>query len=252
MTHDSLLTHCQLPRGCYSWRVCVEKGKASWPGTRPDQTSSGLWAVVFLIFSSGNWVMVMGLWDLLSSCLSSWKASLIYGLSWTCALTGRKITRTTTTIECSPWAWHCAKNMTPISFNPTTTPRKLHVTDKADLEVLELLLLSCFSCVRFCAAHQAPPSLGFSRQEHWSGLPFPSPMHESEKGKWSHSVVSDSSRPHGLQPTQAPVPVGPSRQEYWSGLPLPSPGLTGRRLQSRPLNQHIIAKAPERRFPGLT
>ena len=30
------------------------------------------------------------------------------------------------------------------------------------------------------AAHQAPPSLGFSRQQHWSGLPFPSPMQESE------------------------------------------------------------------------
>ena len=30
------------------------------------------------------------------------------------------------------------------------------------------------------AAHQAPLSLGISRQEHWSGLPFPSPMHESE------------------------------------------------------------------------
>ena len=49
-----------------------------------------------------------------------------------------------------------------------------------------LLLLSRFSRVRVCAtpetaAHQAPPSLGFSRQEHWSGLPFPSPMHESEK-----------------------------------------------------------------------
>ena len=28
------------------------------------------------------------------------------------------------------------------------------------------------------AAHQAPLPLGFSRQEHWSGLPFPSPMHE--------------------------------------------------------------------------
>ena len=28
---------------------------------------------------------------------------------------------------------------------------------------------------------QAPPSLGFSRQEHWSGMPFPSPMHESKK-----------------------------------------------------------------------
>ena len=30
------------------------------------------------------------------------------------------------------------------------------------------------------AAHQAPPSLGFSSQEHWRGLPFPSPMRESE------------------------------------------------------------------------
>ena len=51
---------------------------------------------------------------------------------------------------------------------------------------LLLLLLSRFSHVRLCvtphmAAHQAPPSLGLSRQEHWSGLPFPSPMHESEK-----------------------------------------------------------------------
>ena len=52
------------------------------------------------------------------------------------------------------------------------------------------------------AAHQAPPSLGFSRQEHWSGLPFPSPMHESGKWKWSRSVMSDSSRLHGLQPTR--------------------------------------------------
>ena len=47
------------------------------------------------------------------------------------------------------------------------------------------MLLSRFSRVQLCAtpqmaAHQAPPSLGFSRQEHWSGLPFPSPMHESE------------------------------------------------------------------------
>ena len=51
--------------------------------------------------------------------------------------------------------------------------------------ILLLPLLSCFSCVKLCAtpqmaAHQAPLSLGLSRQEHWSGLPFPSPMHESE------------------------------------------------------------------------
>ena len=36
------------------------------------------------------------------------------------------------------------------------------------------------------------PSLGFSRQEPWSGLPFPSPVHENKKWKWSHSVASDS------------------------------------------------------------
>ena len=49
------------------------------------------------------------------------------------------------------------------------------------------------------AAHKAHPSVGFFRQEHWSGLPCASPMHESEKWKWSRSVVSDSLRPHGLQ-----------------------------------------------------
>ena len=52
------------------------------------------------------------------------------------------------------------------------------------------------SCPTLCdpidGSHQAPPSLVFSRQEHWSGLPFPSPMHESEKWKWSRSVVSSS------------------------------------------------------------
>ena len=61
--------------------------------------------------------------------------------------------------------------------------------------LLLVLLLSRFSRVRLCAtaetaAHQAPPSLGFSRQEHWSGLPFPS------------LSLSDPQRPHGLQPTR--------------------------------------------------
>ena len=74
-----------------------------------------------------------------------------------------------------------------------------------------LLLLSRFSRVQLCAtpemaAHQAPPSLGFSRQEHWSGLPFPSPMYESEKWKWSRSVMFDSLQPHGLQPKRLPHP----------------------------------------------
>ena len=50
--------------------------------------------------------------------------------------------------------------------------------------------------------YQAPWSMGFSRQDYWSGLPFPSPMHESGKWKWSRSAMSDSSWPHGLQPTR--------------------------------------------------
>ena len=74
------------------------------------------------------------------------------------------------------------------------------------LLLLLLLLLSRFSCVQLSAtpqtaAHQAPPSLGFSRQEHWSGLPFPSPMHESEKWKWSHDRTDCSlpgSSVHGI------------------------------------------------------
>ena len=67
---------------------------------------------------------------------------------------------------------------------------------------LILLLLSHFSRVQLCATL----SLGFFRQDHWSGLPFPSPMHKSEKWKWSHLVMSDSSQPHGLQPTRLLCP----------------------------------------------
>ena len=54
---------------------------------------------------------------------------------------------------------------------------------KSHTKAMLLLLLSLFSRVRLCetpktAAHQVPPSLGFSRQEHWSWLPCPSPMHD--------------------------------------------------------------------------
>ena len=43
-------------------------------------------------------------------------------------------------------------------------------------------VLSCFSRVRlfgtlWTVARQAPLSMGFSRQEYWSGLPFPPPGH---------------------------------------------------------------------------
>ena len=97
-------------------------------------------------------------------------------------------------------------------------------------QLLLLLLLSHFSRVWLCAtpqtaAHQAPPSLGFSRQEHCSGLPFPSPMYESEK--WKVKVKSLSCvwllETPWTAAYQAPLSMGFSRQEYWSGVPLPSP-----------------------------
>ena len=62
------------------------------------------------------------------------------------------------------------------------------------------------SCPTLCdPTDSSPPGStgpGTLQARHWSGLPFPFPMHESEKWKWSRSVVSDSSRPYGLQPTR--------------------------------------------------
>ena len=57
------------------------------------------------------------------------------------------------------------------------------------------------------AAYQAPPSMGFSRQEYWSGLPLPSPMFCHSCCQFcfimllllSHSV-SNSLRPYRLSP----------------------------------------------------
>ena len=91
------------------------------------------------------------------------------------------------------------------------------------LLLLLLLLLSRFSRVQLhatpqTAAHQAPPSLGFSRQEHWSGLPFPSPMRESEVTQSCPTLATPWTAAH-----QAPPSMGFSRQKYWSGVPLPSP-----------------------------
>ena len=93
------------------------------------------------------------------------------------------------------------------------------------------LLLSRFSRVWLCvtpetAAHQAPPSLRFSRQEHWSGLPFPSPMHGCMLSCFSHVRLCATPR---TAAHQAPLSTGFSRQEHWSGLPFPSPGKSSMR-----------------------
>ena len=53
--------------------------------------------------------------------------------------------------------------------------------------LLRVVPAQSLSCDRLFAtpwpiAHQAPPSLGFSKQEYWSGLPFPTPGDLSDPG----------------------------------------------------------------------
>ena len=91
--------------------------------------------------------------------------------------------------------------------------------------LLLLLLLSRFSRVWLCAtpeteAHQAPLSLGFSRQEHWVAISFSNAWKSKVKVKLL-SCVQVLATPWTAA-YQASPSLGFSRQEYWSGLPLPS------------------------------
>ena len=43
------------------------------------------------------------------------------------------------------------------------------------MKSLSRVLWTRLFAILWTIAHQAPPSMGFSRQEYWSGLPFPSP-----------------------------------------------------------------------------
>ena len=88
--------------------------------------------------------------------------------------------------------------------------------------IASYIVLSHFSCVWLSAtlwtvACQVPLSMGFSRQEYWRGLLFPSPGDLPASGietsptvtsiaQVSCSVVSDSLRPHGLQQARLPCP----------------------------------------------
>ena len=84
---------------------------------------------------------------------------------------------------------------------PVVLASTVHQSESATAAAAAAVSLQ--SCPTLCdpidSSPPGLPSLGFSRQEHWSGLPFPSPMHESEKWKWSRSLMSDS---YGLQPTR--------------------------------------------------
>ena len=95
------------------------------------------------------------------------------------------------------------------------------------LPLLLLLLLSRVSRVRLCAtprtaAHQALPSLGFSRQEHRSGLPFPSPMHERKSEREAAQSCLTLSDPMDCSPPGSSV-HGTFQARALEWVPLPSP-----------------------------
>ena len=150
--------------------------------------------------------------------------------------------------ECSRWRWEGTKGNPAaaaaaaaklLQSCPTLcSPIDSSPPGSAVLGILQARTLECvaisfsnawkwkvkgksLSRVRLCATpetavHKAPPSLGFSRQEQWSGLPLPSPLCESEKCVQLFATPWTAAY-------QAPPSMGFSRQEYWSGLPLPSP-----------------------------
>ena len=99
--------------------------------------------------------------------------------------------------------------------------------NKSQLTALRIRVLcwkvkvKSFSCVQLFAtpwtvAYQAPPSMGVSRQEYWSGVPFPSPN------------ICTQLCPTLCSPVESTLPGSSAheifRQEYWSGVPLLTPG----------------------------
>ena len=85
---------------------------------------------------------------------------------------------------------NCALPLTPLKFLPLVSQDVTLFWIRIGAAVIKwksywsmlllLLLLRHFSRVWLCAtpwtaAYQAPPSMGFSRQESWSGVPLPSP-----------------------------------------------------------------------------
>ena len=113
----------------------------------------------------------------------------------------------------------------------------MHSSPNMDLCGAAAATKSYQSCLTLCdprdGSPPGAPSPGFSRQEHWSGLPFPSPMHEVKSLSRVQLLVIPWTAAH-----QAPPSMGFSRQEYWSGVPWPVWGT------------HLNCSAWETGFPG--
>ena len=83
------------------------------------------------------------------------------------------------------------------------------------LNMLNVCVLSHFSCVQvfttlWTVAHQAPLSMGSSREEYWSGLPCPPPGHLPDSGIKLSSTVSPALKADSLptEPPGKPIYIG--------------------------------------------
>ena len=115
--------------------------------------------------------------------------------------------------------------------------------------------MKSLSCVRLLAApwteaHQAPPSMGFSRQEYWSGVV-----------KITHVIAVFAMvvvlnhvwlfvTPWTVATNQAPLSMGFSRQEYWNRFPFPTPGnLSDPEIEPKsPVSPALQADSSPRRY----
>ena len=66
----------------------------------------------------------------------------------------------------------------------------LHMITRALSEPVKLLSRVRLFAIPWTIAYQAPPSMEFSRQEYWNGLPFPSPEHSGEEPKCESQALT--------------------------------------------------------------
>ena len=115
-----------------------------------------------------------------------------------------------------------ATGLEKVSFHSNPKERQCQRMLKVKVKVKSLSRVRLFANP-WTVAYQAHPSMGFFRQEDWSGLPFPSP------GDLPDPEIEPGSS--ALQADTLPSETPGKPQEYWSGLlcppsgDLPNPGI---------------------------